>query len=177
MFSSPLPASGARGISLKKIFFFAYLFRLFLAVLSLRCCVSFSLVAASEDYSLAVGHWLHITMWCGSSCCGSEALGHAGFVTAVPGLQSTASIVVAHRLSCTSTCKIFPTQRSNLVSCIGWQIVYHRATEPEGISWLVITSLHSATVVILRPPILYASALSLYLIPWIITSEDKYEGM
>ena len=44
----------------KLFFFFAYLFRLFLAVLSLRCCVSFSLVAASEDYSPVARHGLHI---------------------------------------------------------------------------------------------------------------------
>ena len=64
-FSSPLPAPGARGISLTKknfFFFFANFFRLFLAVLSLHCCVGFCLVAAREDYSLVVVHGLHIAM-------------------------------------------------------------------------------------------------------------------
>ena len=46
----------------KFFFFFANFFRLFLAVLSLHCCVGFCLVAAREDYSLVVVHGLHIAM-------------------------------------------------------------------------------------------------------------------
>ena len=37
-----------------------------------------------------------------------------------PGLQSTGSIVVAHRLSCSESCEIFPNQGSNLC-LLRWQ--------------------------------------------------------
>ena len=70
---------------------------LFLAVLGLCCCMGLSLVAASRGYSLfrcagfslqwsrALGHRLQ-QLWC------------VGSTVAVPTLQSTDSIVVAHRL-------------------------------------------------------------------------------
>ena len=56
----------------------------------------------------------------GFSCCGAQALWHAGFSSAADGLsscgfqvQSVGSIVVPHRLSHSSVCGIFPDQGSN----------------------------------------------------------------
>ena len=54
-------------------------FYLFLAMLGLHCCVGFSLVVASGGYSLVAGHGLRIAV---------------------------ASLVVAHRLSCSMACEI-----------------------------------------------------------------------
>ena len=56
----------------------------------------------------------------GFSCCGAQVLGSTGFncchmgsVVAVPGLESTGSIVVVHWLSCSAACGFFPDQGSN----------------------------------------------------------------
>ena len=82
---------------------------LFLAVLGLCCCTGLlSLVAVSGGYSLAACFsltWLLLLWSSGSrrvsfSSCGSQAL-------------DTGSIVVAHRLSCSEACGIFPDQGSN----------------------------------------------------------------
>ena len=66
----------------------------------------------------------------GFSCCRACAsrahrlqwLWHMGSVVAavVPGLQSTSSTVVAHGLSCSETCGVFPDQGSNLC-LLHWQ--------------------------------------------------------
>ena len=63
----------------------------------------------------------------GFSCCGPQALGHSGFtllhvgsVVVFPGLQSTGSIVVEHRLSCFMAYGILLNQRLNLC-LLPWQ--------------------------------------------------------
>ena len=87
---------------------------LFLAVLGLCCCMGFSLVAASGDYSPGV--------LCRLLCCGAQALEHSGFMSvAAHGLQSTGPTAVAHRLSCSAVCGIFLEPGSN--SCfLHWQV-------------------------------------------------------
>ena len=52
----------------------------------------------------------------GFSCCRAQALG------------TRASVVVAHGLSCSAVCGIFPDQGSNRAPCIGRQILNHCAT-------------------------------------------------
>ena len=42
-------------------------------------------------------------------------------VIAAPGLESTGSVVVARRLSCSAVCRIFSDQGSNL-SLLRWQV-------------------------------------------------------
>ena len=42
-------------------------------------------------------------------------------VVAVPGFKNTGSVVVAHGLSCSSACGIFPDQRSN-PCLLHWQV-------------------------------------------------------
>ena len=67
----------------------------------------------------------------GFSCCGAQALGHAGLSsggTWAQYLQLPGSVVVAHRLSCSAACGIAPDQGLNPVSCIGRWIFYHGAT-------------------------------------------------
>ena len=87
--------------SLLKIFLMCLLnfIELFLAVLDLRCCAGFSLVVESKGYSLigvAVAS-LAVLLW------------------------STGSIVVVHRLSCSTTCGIFLDQGQN--PCLRhWQV-------------------------------------------------------
>ena len=49
-----------------------------------------------------------------------EQLWQTGSAVAAPGLQSTSSIVVAHGLSCSTACGIFPEQGSNLC-LLHWQ--------------------------------------------------------
>ena len=85
---------------------FVYIYILFLAVLGLCCCVwAFSLVAARRGYSLlrCAGfslRWLLLLRSTGSR--------HAG------------SVVVAHGLSCSTACGIFPDQGSNMCP-LHWQ--------------------------------------------------------
>ena len=70
------------------------------------CCCARGLVAASTGYSLAVERGLQ----------GARASGAAAVSSAVVALrlQSTGLGVVAHGLSCSAACGIFPDQGSNL---------------------------------------------------------------
>ena len=66
------------------------------------------------------------------SCCRAWALGPVGLwscstqpsVLGAPGLESTGSVFVVHRLSFPEACGIFPSQGSNCVSRIGRWILY-----------------------------------------------------
>ena len=82
----------------KKKFFFNNFTHLFLAVLGLRCCAGFSLVAASRatNYRVQASH-------CAGVSCGARTLGHVGF-------SSCGSRALEHRLSCSTACGIFPDQ-------------------------------------------------------------------
>ena len=51
-----------------------------------------------------------------------------GFSSCGSWAQSAGSVVVAHGLSCSTTCGIFPDQGSNRVPCIGRWIPNHCAT-------------------------------------------------
>ena len=56
-----------------------------------------------------------------SHCPGfSLAVEHVGSVVAILGLWSMGSVVVAHRLNCSTECGIFPDQGSNLY-LLRWQ--------------------------------------------------------
>ena len=85
----------------KKINLFVCLFVcLFLAALGLRCCVqAFSSCGERGLGTLCCG--VQASHCSGFSCCGARALG------------ARASVVVAHGLSCSMTCGIFPDQGSN----------------------------------------------------------------
>ena len=57
----------------------------------------------------------------GFSCCRVWTLGCIGSTVAAHRPQSTGSVVVAYRLSCSATCGIFPDQGSNLCP-LHWQV-------------------------------------------------------
>ena len=48
-----------------------------------------------------------------SHVAGAQALGYVGSIVAAPGLWSTGSIAMVHRLSCSTGCGIFMGQVSN----------------------------------------------------------------
>ena len=77
-----------------------------MAVLGLHCDVDFPLGAVNRGHSLAAVPGLLIAM--------------ASLLVA-PGLWSTGSIVVAHRLRCSMACGIFPDQRLN-PHLLHWQV-------------------------------------------------------
>ena len=114
---------------------------LFLAVLGRRCGEGFSLVAASEDDSLVAV--------LGFSRRRSQALGTWVSVVVAPELQSTESVVVAHRLCSSMACGIFPDQGLNL--CL-----WHRQVDSSPLSHQESTPLsffwpHCVTCRILAP--------------------------
>ena len=70
-------------------------------------------------YLPCVGFSLHGS---GFSCCRARALGHSGFSSQwLTGLWSTDSVLVAHGLSCSAACRIFPDQGSN-PCLLHWQV-------------------------------------------------------
>ena len=91
-----------------------YLFIYIFTVLDLRCCAGFSLVVESGGYSRCSAWVSH----CGDfSGCGAQAVGYGGFRSCNSwALEHTLSVVVAHGLSCSVACGIFPDQGSN--SCL-----------------------------------------------------------
>ena len=64
--------------------------------------------------------WVFVAAWAshcrGFSCCGARSLG------------TQASVVVVHRLSCSTVCGIFPDQGSNPCPCFGRWILNHWTT-------------------------------------------------
>lgn len=72
----------------------------------------FSPVAVSEGYSLVAVCRLLIAV--ASLVAEHRLKGEQASVAVNPGLQSTASVVVAHGLSCSASCRIFPDEGSNL---------------------------------------------------------------
>ena len=113
-------------------FFLIILFiYLFLAVLGLHCCTSFSLVVASRGYSL---------VWCvGFSSqrllLGTWALGHLGFRSCSVWFSSCGSKALEHRLnncgtglSCSAQVGSSWIRDLAHVPCIGRRILYHCAT-------------------------------------------------
>ena len=88
-------------------------------------CAASSLVALSRGY-FSCGAWaFHCS---GSLVVEYRLQGLWAPVVAAPRLQTTGSVVVAHGLRCPMVCGIFQDRGSNCVSCIGRQILYHRAT-------------------------------------------------
>ena len=89
--------------------FYFYLFILDCAGSSLLCGL-FSSGGERRLFSSCGSRASHCS---GSSRCRAWALGCTASVAAAPGLQRTGSIFVAHRLSCSAACGIFPDQELN----------------------------------------------------------------
>ena len=116
---------------LRTFFFFKIYLFIFGCAGSCATC-SLSLVAASGDYSVVVraSHWGWLLfVWTS--------------VVVVPGLWSTGSVVVAHRLSNPLACGIFLEQGSSHIFCIGRWILNHWTTReaPEYLQWCVYSHL------------------------------------
>ena len=79
-------------------------FYLFVHLFSSSLCWLFSSCSERELISSCSVWASHC---CGCSCCGKWVLGYEGSVVVAPGLYSTGSIVVAHRLICCSEYGIF----------------------------------------------------------------------
>ena len=79
-----------------------------------RVRATFSLQGAG--FSL---QWLLSLRGTGSRAGELQQLWHVGSGVAVPGLQSTGSLIVAHGLSCLAACGILLDQSSNCVPSIG----------------------------------------------------------
>ena len=97
-----------------KIFLKNYLF---MAVPGLRCNAGFSLVARIGGCSLVAMCGLLVAV---ASFVAEHEQGTGASVVVAPGLQSTNSTVVAHRLCCSVVCGVFPDQGSNLC-LLHWQ--------------------------------------------------------
>ena len=65
--------------------------------------------------------WLLLLQSTGSRACRFQQLWHMGSVVVTRGLQSTGSVVVAHRLSGSAACGIFLDQGSN-PGLLRWQV-------------------------------------------------------
>ena len=106
-----------------------------MVVLGLGYCASLSLVAESGGYSLAaVPGFLNVAtspVWStGSRGFGLQYLQHVSSIVVAPRLWSTDSIVLMHRLSCPTACRIFLDQGSNL--CVPALAGKFFLTEPPG---------------------------------------------
>ena len=88
-----------------------------MAMLGLHCCTGFSLAVVSKGHALVAGQGLLIAVAPHVAEHGlqgvREQLWHVGSAAAVPGLYSTGSMVMVHRLSCSVACGIFPDQESS----------------------------------------------------------------
>ena len=77
----------------------------FLQLQRVGATLSCGALAPYSVTSLVAGHWLQ--------ACRLQQLWHTGLVVVARGLQSAGSVVVAHGLSCSVACGIFPDQGSN----------------------------------------------------------------
>ena len=95
-----------------------FLFFYFLVVPGLHCC-PWAFVSCRGQGLLQLQlagfllQWLLLLMSIGSRVHGLQQLQNMGSVVVACRSQSTSSVVVAHRLSCSSTCGVFPDQGSN----------------------------------------------------------------
>ena len=101
----------------------------------------------------------------GFFCCRAWALGCGASVVAVPGLSSTGSIVVAHRLSCSIECGIFLDQGSNLC-LLHWQA-----------DSLPLSHKGSPYFIQFYIKILYKWLVLLWLILWLVLFLENYSLM
>ena len=88
---------------------------LFMAVLGLGGRVGFSLVVASEGYSLVALHSLLVVVASLVRLQGTQPV-----LVVAPELESTGSIVAVNGLGCSTVCGIFPGQGLNLC-LLHWQ--------------------------------------------------------
>ena len=91
-------------------FYFLLFIYFLMTLLGLRCCVTFSLVVANEDYCLVVALGLLVAV---ASLVAEQTLGHAGVSSCSSRALEHRLNSVAHRLSCSAACGIFLDQGLN----------------------------------------------------------------
>ena len=104
---------------LASFFFFKVYY--FLAVLGLRCCTQ--AFSSRSDRGLLSGRGAWTPRCGGFSCCGAQALG------------AQASVLVAHRLSCSEAHGIFLDHGSTSVPCLARRILNLWATGKAQCLW------------------------------------------
>ena len=97
---------------------FIYFIYLFLAALGLCCCVRAFSSCGERGLLFVAVHRLLIAVASlvaehGLQAHGLQQLWHMGSAVVARGPQSAGSVVVAHGLSCSAACGIFPDQGSN----------------------------------------------------------------
>ena len=101
-------------------------------MLGVRCRTGSPLVVASRGCSPDVVCRLLLSQSTGSRVHSLQWLQRKGSVVAVPGLWSTGSIALVHKLSCSSACcsmESFRTRDGTSVPCIGRWILYPEPPE------------------------------------------------
>ena len=106
-------------------YYFLKLINLFLSALGLRCCAWAFSSCSERGLLFIVVHGLLIVVASLVAEHGLQAhrlqqLWLSGSLVVARGLQSAGSVVVAHGLSCSTACGIFPDQGSNLCP-LHWQ--------------------------------------------------------
>ena len=143
----------------------------FLAALGLCCCTrAFSSCGAQASYC------------CDFSCCWAQTLGCVGSVAVVPGLWSTNSVVVAHVLSCSKACGIFPGPGIEPVSWTGRQILYHWANREapncisEPVNCLFIFFVHVSIWWPFSYRVIYLCSFIFYIFSWIFSCRYSFSS-
>ena len=101
-------------------FFFFFKIYYFLAVLGLRCCTQAFSSHSGRGLLSGRSAW---TPHCGGFSCGTQALG------------AQASVLVAHRLSCSEARGIFLDHGSTSVPCLARRILNHWTTGKAQCLW------------------------------------------
>ena len=122
----PAPLSSTKYNALQSVYniisqhlpehFFCFLF-CFLAALGLHCCAGFLQLRGAEatlHCDARTSHWMAFLVAAhGLQACGLQQLWHVGSVVVAHRLQRAGSVFVAHGLSCSAACGIFPDQGLN----------------------------------------------------------------
>ena len=120
IFFHPLTISLYVSLGLKWVSCRQHMYGSYFIYLFIFGCVRCLLLCTGFVYLQRVAATLRCGAWashCGGfSCCGTGGLG------------VRASLVVAHGLSCSAACEIFPDQGQTCVPCVGRQTLNHCAT-------------------------------------------------
>ena len=111
----------------KKNFIHLWLCWVFNAVQDFLCLRRVGVALQLQCAGLSL-RWFLLLQSTGSRVYGLQQLLHVGSVVVVPGFQSTGSITVVRGLAAPRHVRSSCTRDRTCVSCIGRQILYHRAT-------------------------------------------------
>ena len=115
--------SGSHSVFLN-IYLFSYLYNIYFG-----CAGSSLFFSSCSERGLPSSCGAQDSHCGGFPLCRTQALGHGALVAVAPGPWSTGLVAVAHRLSCSAACGIFPDQGGACVSCISRWIFIDCAPE------------------------------------------------